>query len=226
MKKTKMLLLLFVGLLFCGCAPYSYEIDFNQGVIQETITFDFDYDLYEAAEELADSDGQYSEYELVNNEIPALQDYSKNYSKVISKNGNGHIVNLNYRYDYDSFENNMFINSCFENAIYLNEVDYYYVKLYGDYTCFADRSFDINLTTHNKVISSNADNVSGNKLTWTMDIAKSTYDIEFQISKDTTYEKIDKSITAWQIIEIIVFVILLSGFISVAVIYHKTKKSR
>lgn len=172
------LLLLF---LLTGCSS-EYHLSFEDGKIKEFITFETD-----SLKNITESDGTISDIEKTDYFAYDEQNTGTKYEKVITKRNNRYHIELHYDHDPDAFDNALAMQY-FQNHIFINDSDYYYIHLKdgllnGMENVITD-TVKIHITTNNRVIAENADEIKGNTYSWNItkqNAAKK--EIFFQVSK-------------------------------------------
>ena len=96
---------------------------------------------------------------------------------------------------------------CFENAVFNETDDYYYVDISGDFYCLYSDEIVINVTTDYAVLDSNAAKVNGNKYTWIID-NKYNDGIHFVVSK-TVISNNSEDTDGSNVFRIIAFIVLI-----------------
>lgn len=219
----KKILILFLGLfLIAGCSS-NYEINFSD-TINEKITFEVEGDLLKKVEENDyEGDGFYFEEEIINSNIPSLIEFKDYYKKDIKVIDNKTIINLEYSYTYDNFENSFLINDCFEKSIFINKEDYYYISLGGMFYCYDIDHFTLNLKTDYKVFIENSDDKKDGYYIWNIKSNNIEDKVEFRISKtEKNIENVKSS--SISILKIIFFIILIIIFIGLIIFKKKIIK--
>lgn len=200
----KRLGILFILFILTGCtANYNLNIEGN------TITENISGTVSKSEYEIKSSDTSENEiYSFLNNDQNALFDSDSVYLRTIDDKGNK--INYNFTYTYNNnFNKSNIINTCFENHLVEENDEYLYVRLSGKFYCkYADK-ININVTSNNAVIESNAKKIDGNVYKWTIKDSDNV-DIFMNISKELDYSsgKEVKKVTTFQIIGFIVLIIL------------------
>lgn len=218
----KLLFLICSCLILTGC-QVDYELYFNDGGIEENIVSKFDYDIYEVAEAVKEGDSIHIEEILTSDKLRSLIDEEEYYEKNIVVKDNKSIATLKYNYTYDNFEKSYLIDKCFENKIFINDSNYYYLSLGGEFYCFENKNVNINVSTDRKVIYHNADEVKDRNYIWNLDMDEEEYDVVFQVSKsDEAIEKTkDKKMNIFPMIGLIIFAI---AFLMIFLLKRKINK--
>ena len=200
----KRLGILFILFILTGCtANYNLNIEGN------TITENISGTVSKSEYEIKSSDTSENEiYSFLNNDQNALFDSDSVYLRTIDDKGNKITYNFTYTYN-NTFNKSNIINPCFENPLVEENKEYLYVRLSGKFYCkYADK-ININVTSNNAVIESNAKKIDGNVYKWTIKDSDNV-DIFMNISKELDYSsgKEVKKVTTFQIIGFIVLIIL------------------
>lgn len=182
----KKYILLVLILILCSGCEINYNLDIDEKNIKENIKFNVteqDYNKYNDNQEEKLTEDLYEVFE--EQHIPVfINDYSTFHKKISNKINNGLDLEYSYDYDYINFSKSYLINNCFENYVVLNEKDYYYIKAYGSFSCYYDKT-NIKINTKYKVISNNADSVENGTYIWKIDDNnRNNVNIAFQMSKN------------------------------------------
>lgn len=219
----KLLVLLGCILFLTGC-DVNYNIVIDEDSFDETITMSF-----------LKSQTSYNDLSVyLESKIPATVNLNENrfYDVDISDDANNYNLTYKFKQDSDSISNAYFISNCYPNSQIINTDDVIELSSGQEFVCFngddglkAD-SVHINITTDLKVLKNNADSVSGNTYTWT--INSSNYNnkpIELQIQKPVTVEKVIKeNDSSFTLIFVIIFMLLVIVLVLILVRF-KTKKN-
>lgn len=210
----KKIILLIIGCAFITGCQMDYRLDFKNDTITEIITSTFDEDIYEAASKL-DGDSFYIEKELAEEEIPSLIDHKDYYQKNIDIQNGISTVTLKYNYNYENFENTYMANYCFENKIFMNEEDYYYLSLSGEFLCSDNKNVEIKISSDKAVLSENADEYKDGYYIWYLKTSEDEHNITFQISKDILTDEVivTNKINVFPIIGAVILVIAIAIFL-------------
>ncbi len=173
----KIILISTILFLLSGCT-INYNISLEDNQIKEKITSKINYKKLDS-DELSSLQGleEWGIYSFKGDTI-TMHDTSVTYK---GKKAN---INIEYDYDTDNFINAYLPNTCFDNYIYLNEEDYYYIELSGKFGCMYADETNITITTNNIVEDTNA-KVKNNKYIWTINNSnKDNTNIYIKISKE------------------------------------------
>lgn len=219
----KLLLLLIVIFCLTGC-DVNYNLVISEDSFDETITLSF-LKSQNSYEDVSANLGVITPATLSSSE-------TRYYDSDITEDSN--YYNLIYKFNHDStsISNAYFIRNCYPDLEIVNTNDKIEISTGNQFMCYygddglkAD-SVNINITTKMNVLNNNADNVSGNTYTWT--INETNYNnkpIEMQIQKpldvQSVIEENDNSFTLIFVIVIMLLVILIVYL----VIKFKTKKN-
>lgn len=200
----KIILLIICTVCLTGCT-LNYEIDFGRTIINESINAEMDGNIYDVASSI-DGDGFYIEKELVEGKIPSLKGYKDYYSRKIKVNGNKSLVDLNYKYTYDDYENSYILQRCFEKSYVKNTDDSLYVSLGGYFKCFKEDDIRVKVSTDYDVVKHNADIVTDDYYIWDIKLADDENKVELYIAKEvpTKEEKSSNGIKIFIFISIVV----------------------
>lgn len=221
MKKIQLLLLMLTVLVLTGCSV-DYNLKFNNDTIDEEIVTVFDGNIYKLAEEFT-GDGLYPEEEAVYNDISSLKNGKDNYKKTIILGNNTSTVTLKYTYTYDNLEESYLADQCFENALFLNEKDSYYIKLSGVFTCASNNTINFKITTDKEVMNHNAEKVEGNTYIWTLGDEGNNNEVLFQMSKvkESSINDSSTKVSTVSVLRIITLLVLIGAGVAVFLIRKK-----
>lgn len=171
MKKTKIILILLLTILLCGCTK-----EYNLIIANDKITEEFNISFDDTEENMQRYNLDY---------FPLHANQEAMYIKTIDKKDKLLKAKFNYTYKPSEFVNANTINECFDTKeLIVDEEEYYYFKLGNLKGCMSDYNIDINIITKNKVLENNADKVSKNKYTWHLtDKNKDEFNLEIKIDK-------------------------------------------
>lgn len=205
----KIIFLFICAFLLTGC-QMDYKLEFKNDKINEIIIGEFEGDIIELAKEI-DGDSLYFEKELAEENIYALTDSEAFYEKEIVVKDNKSIATLKYEYDYESFQKSYLIDRCFDDYYFIDDEEYYYINLTGEFSCFHNDDIQIKVTSDKKVISHNADKYKDGVYIWDLKLAEDQHDIIFQISKTISAEEkfVENGFNIFPIIGHILFAILI-----------------
>ena len=197
MKKIKLIILLLIIMIASGCTKeYNLIID-NDKIIEEfNITLD---------------NNEENKQRLELDYFPLHADDTTKYEKKIEKVDNLLNAHFSYTYNPKEFVNANSINECFETKeILVDNQDYYYFKLENMKECMSDYNLDINITTNNKVLDNNADEIKDNKYIWHLtDDNKSTFKLEMKIDKNNYSKSSNKSLFYTVVLVVVTVVIII-----------------
>ena len=202
----KKIILLFIC-VFCltGCT-LNYEIDFGRTMINESISAELDGNIYEIASTI-DGDGFYLEKEIVEGKIPALKEYKAYYSRKINVVKDKSLVDLDYQYSYNNYENSYILHRCFEDVYVKNNDDSLYVSLGGNFKCFKEDDVRIKVSSIYDVVKHNADEVTDDYYIWDIKLAEDDNKIELYISKEISNKEEKSSFPIKTIIAVLLAII-------------------
>lgn len=190
MKQIKKIVFCIITfLLVTGCSA-EYHLSFQNGKIEEMITWQTD-----SLQSITESDGRISDIEKTDYFAYEEQNENTKYDKVITKHNNKYQIELHYEHDPDSFEQSIVLQN-FKNHIFINDADYYYIHLkdglINGMENIIEDTIKIHITTDNRVIAENADDIKGHTYTWNITKQNASQkEIFFQVSKQEK-EFIDK----------------------------------
>lgn len=176
MNKLRISILFLMLVLLCGCTG-SYNLKISDDKFVEEINFDM-------------SNKEYNVYPFDNFEqYPFYNNSEKVYDVKVVDNGGSKYVTLSYTYTPKNFSQSNALKFCFSKHDYIISDKYYDIQLEGPFNCMNDNdSFDINIITKNKVISNNADSVSGSTYTWHVTSAnRNNLSVKIKIKKGTGF---------------------------------------
>lgn len=214
----KKLLLLFAILLFSGCS-IKYNLSFTDGSFNEQIDFAIPTN---STEKIDFGNKEYIYDYLLENDFYTDTKNTKTYTKEVSFTDDNNIVSLKASFLPNELEYAKTINTCFENKIIMNEEDYVYIYLYGEFTCYKKQDVIINFNSNYEIISDNSLYEEDSNKVWI--INKDNYknvDIKLQVSK---FELQKDSVFEFNTLTIVglIALVILSG-ISIY-LYNKLKK--
>lgn len=213
--------LVFLGILLLsltGCTT-QYNLEFSNGSIkEEIITTILPSDIpTKKSSDISEVDDRVTPF-IENDQYPLVNNTKVKYKKKVKKSGNDTIVSLSYNYNHDEFRNSSTFRSCFRNYVFDEQYKGYTLNFSGDFYCLYGNEVVINIKTNNKVLSHNADKVSGNTYSWVINRENlGKVKINMEISKKT---KITSSII-YVIVGIIAVVLCVFGFIVLKKIKNK-----
>lgn len=223
----KKYILLFLILIFCSGCEINYNLEIDENNIKENIKFNVteqDYNNYNDSQEEKLTEDLYETFD--EQHIPAfINDFDTYHNKNSNKINNGLDLEYTYNYNYLDFSKSYLINNCFEDYVVLNEDDYFYIKAYGSFSCYYDKT-NIRIKTKYKVIGNNADSVLNNTYIWNIDDDnRNDVNIVFQVSK-TELNNINNDInndTNYTLITVIIVLVVLCGC-GIYIYYHFKKR--
>lgn len=215
MKKTTILIML---LLLTGCS-IEYNVDINDNIVEETITG------YVTDKEIGDGSkgtGLNIYYDLLYKEQHALIFGDDLYTKNISEKGKKIYYNFEYAYE-NNYKDSMIINSCYENVLFTEDDNFYYINLGGEFSCMYADKINVSVFSYNTIIDSNADKISDDKYIWTIE-NENDADINLTISKTLKKENYSNSSKGkgMKTFRIVSFIILIILSAVVYLLYRKT----
>lgn len=210
----KIILISTILFLLSGCT-INYNISLEDNQIKEKVTSKFNYKKLDS-DSLSSLQGleEWGIYAFKGDTI-TMHDTTVKYKR---KKAN---INIEYDYDTDNFINAYLPNTCFDNYIYLNEEDYYYIELTGKFGCMYADEINISLTTNNIVEDTNA-KIKNNKYIWTINNAnKDNTNIYIKISKEQTKSQ-SKFLKGFKTFSLVALVVLTL----IAAFLYKTIKNK
>ena len=220
----KKLLIICLALFLTGCSA-QYNLQINEDNIVENVTVSLPKQLVKR--DLLDP------YLSIDNLVYPGTDLEEYYKSSLNEDSDNYYLSYNYTHDYEKFAQSLFLKKCYEKVYFTDAEDKLSLSTSNTFMCInmLDDGFyldDANVTikTDMKVISNNADKVSGNSYTWNID--ETNYDnkpINLVIQKDMNVQNIivenDSSFTLIFVV-ITVLVLLLVIFIFIRL---KAKKN-
>ena len=207
--KKKFIFLSILLLSLTGCKT-TYNLEFSNNNIKEDITTTIlSSDIPKKdANAISEVDDRVTPF-IENDQYPIFNDTKIKYKKKVKKENDTTIVNLKYTYSHDEFRNSNTFKKCFRHAELVDNYKDYELTFSGDFYCLYGEEVEINIKTNNKVLSNNADKVSGNTYTWVINKGNLEHaNIKMKISKKSNIT----SYTLYVIIGIVVVVLGLLGF--------------
>lgn len=142
------------------------------------------------------------------------------YDKTVEKNGSKTTVTLKHSYTVKEYREGTVLNNCFSEGGIGEDDENYYFSIIGKFYCMYNGDVLVNFTTDKKVVSHNADSVSGNTYTWKINEENyKNVNINIQLSKGVAEAKRTR---ANMLLMIIGLIILLIGLI----VYMKIRKNQ
>lgn len=192
----KVFFMILALLILCGCSS-EYNLIIENDKITEDINIvipkdyfpdysNVDPNNFVNPDEYVEPDDQLTPF--LKNDQYAVG--NNRYIKEVTEDDKNYYVELNYTYTAEEFKNGRAVSRCFENATYENHDEYYLINLSGQFYCLYGEELVINVNTKNIVEDCNADKVSGNKYTWTInnDNVRNT-NITLKVLKRTKTER-------------------------------------
>ena len=152
---------------------------------------------------------------FIEQDTASLITNDKFYKKKVIEYDDYFQIDMNYKYDEESFKDANSVNTCFEYP----ELDFsenYYINLQGTFYCLYADSVDIKIKTNNKVYFNNADEIQGNTYIWHIDESNSDY-VDIRI-------EVDKGISIYTIFAIIVGLVLVTLITIIVYKFYKKRK--
>ena len=220
--KNKLLLFIPFILLLSGCTV-EYTIDFQGENVIEKIEGDVSDE--EAAPEVEDrSDVNQIYYNLYLEEYPLINNANEKYVRNVTDIDGGKHYKFNYIY-YNNYKDSKIINSCFENRIYEETDDFYYINLTGKFTCLYGDKVDILVRSEKAVLEDNANSVKNGTYKWVIDKENSdNVNILLSVSKniDANYKEYKVHTSPFKIIAFIILIVLS---VITYLLYRKKEKN-
>ena len=205
--------------LLSGCsATYNLKIEDNKFI--EGINTEFDNDVLKEY-----GDGYYffdDEFKQNAFFTPNNDNYNSSKENIdidVKQNDKSFIVNTNYIYSDNNFDDAYLLNYCFDVHKFTNGANYYELAIGGKFHCqYSADKIDLIITTDYAVTNTNA-KVKDNKYIWTLtNDNNEDVDIYIRMLKETSK---DKFLSKFKIYCSIIFAVLI--LISL-IIYVKHKK--
>ena len=195
----RIVLVLVMLLCLTGCKA-TYELEIDDTSFKERINSEFNYkDL--ASEE----QNSLSHYSSLN--MDAFYNNSSSYlNKNINYKGNKAIIDINYDYNSSNFDNAYMINSCFDEHIFINDDNYYYLEVLGDFGCQYADEVEIVIKTNHVVMDTNATR-RGNEYSWTLS-NDNNKDVDMFIQLSKTQVQESGGISTFKIVMSVILLIL------------------
>ena len=143
-------LILLVGLIFIvtGCTA-EYELTYEDGVFSEHVVI---------TERVESNSNDLISISSITGDSHYLKIDGKNkYEYDLEKSNTKNVLTLDFVYKDISYEKSKIYNNCFKYRTFIDEDDYYYIKLEGDSVCDYLSSADITFKTDKLVYKINAD---------------------------------------------------------------------
>lgn len=205
--KKKVLMLLSIVLL-SGCTA-EYNLEFKDDVFYEVIEGTVNNDeIEEEVEGRTDVNPIY--YNLYIEDNPLISSSEEVYNKQIIDIENGKKFNFSYAYD-GNFDKAKVINYCFEENIFEEDDEFYYINLSGKFGCLYSDELKINVTSDKAVLENNADSIKNNTYSWTIN-EDNVDDVNIMMaisksisSKDNEYKV---EISTFKIVAFVILIVL------------------
>lgn len=220
-RKFKFLFISIILIFLSGCTA-DYNIDISDNEIQES----FSSVVYKSEIPTSNLEGVEADDQLTpfiqNDQYPFLNNYDIIYDKNIVEEDEYRLVKFKYSYSPEDFINSNSLNKCFENINYSYD-DNYVFDLNGYFYCLYTEKLNINVTTKNKVISNNADEVNDNTYTWHINSSNfDNVDIRLEIEKNTLKDKVN----SYSLIVISIFIICTVLVFFIVLLYKRKKHNK
>lgn len=222
MKKKIVLFILII--LLSGCTV-NYSIDFQGDNVIEKI--EGDVSRSEASAEVEDrSDVNQIYYNLYLEEYPLINNVNEKYIRNVNEENENVHYKFNYIY-YNNYKDSKVINSCFENKIYEETADFYYINLTGKFNCLYNDDDKINIFVRSEkaVLEDNANSVKNGTYKWVIDKENSdNVNILLSVSKniDANYKEYKVHTSPFKIIAFIILIVLS---VITYLLYRKKEKN-
>lgn len=166
MKKKILFIIGFIFLL-TGCSTeYNLNIS-NDGIKEHTVVT-----IPDSAIPKKDVNGQVDDRVtpfIENEQYPFFGSYENKYKKKVTKKNGNTKVTLDYKFTHENFKESQVYKGCFSGSEYDVNKNGYSLHLYGNFYCLHGDKVTVKIKTNNRVLSHNADKVSGNTYIWTID---------------------------------------------------------
>ena len=180
----KVVVILLICIFASGCT-LDYNLEINEKTINENFTLSI-FDIYNLEEN--DING-------IDVAPPVFYGENEVYTLTTTRKSDAIINKYSYTYDINDYGRAYVFDLCYPDSEVTNENGVFRISTKGSFSCAVSElseditSAKINITTKLKVISNNADKVSGNTYTWI--INESNYlnkpiNIEIKIPSDKT----------------------------------------
>lgn len=223
MKKN--ILVLFLIILLSGCSN-QYDIKITGDKIEETVVSSIDVDEIPKKNQFNIENGIEVDDPVTpfinNDQYPFLNNNEIIYDKNVENTDDSYIVTLKHEYSFDEFRNSKAYN-CFEKKSFVREGKNYSIYFSGSFYCMYGDALTINITTDNSVFKHNADKVTGNTYSWTVNKDNmDDFEIEFLYGEDSPETSSNNNIFIFCFI--IAFLVLIA-IVGGVVIVNKNRKS-
>lgn len=219
----KRIILIVLPILFLSGCTINYNLEFKNNKFIEIIDGAVSNDEL-SLEEGEKTDVNINYYNLYIEENPLIDNNEEVYDKQITDVANGKKFVFNYEYD-DNYNKSKAINYCFEDKIFEEDEDFYYIKLGGKFGCLYSDEININLKSDKAILDANADSIKNNTYTWIINQEnKDNVDITLSISKNVYVNKENNKFEV-STFQIIAFVILIVLSLITYLLYKKKNSS-
>lgn len=189
----KYLIIIFFLLTICGCTA-----DYNLNITNNTIDEDFSTTIYKSEipqnsdiQQGVELDDPITPF-IDNDQYPFYKNNSIIYDKNIIEEDDYRLVNYKYTYSLKDYSKSNVLKTCFDKYKYSYN-DNIVFNATGTFYCLHSDELNINITTKNKVLSNNADKVSGNTYTWIINKNNSdNINMSIEIEKSSLSKTINK----------------------------------
>lgn len=220
----KLFVLLGCILFLTGC-DVNYNLVINEDSFDETITMSF-----------LKSQTSYDDLSVyLESKTPVTVNLNENRFYDVDMSDDSNYYNLIYKFkqDSDSISKAYFISNCYPNAQIINSDDVIQLSSGQEFMCFngddglkAD-SIKINITTDLKVLSNNADSVSGNVYTWNIDGTNyNNKPINMRIQKPVNIvKKVSENTDSYLLLFIVIAILVLSLIVYLLIKFRAKKNN-
>lgn len=204
--KKKLICLCLSIFFLTGCTAVD-TITYDGEKITETLVFDnFDLEKYGSSTASIDDILKREYYATITKDKKAETNYTL-------RNNGMYTFSLKADYTLDQFKNANNLNNCFETPLYVNNENFFVVKLSDGLICKSFDSLKLILETKYEVIKHNADEQDDDKYIWNVtDESIKEKGIYFQVSKKNLKEEAEKnkkSIKTTDIFRIITIIMIV-----------------
>ena len=215
--KIKRIILIITLLFLTGCSA-TYNLNISEEGIKEVIEGTV---TNNELDNTGHTDANVFVYNL-ESRTPLIRDEGS-YSKNITNKDN--YKKFTYTYSYDgNYDKSSALNICFDNPMFDESEEYYYVELKSPFNCLYSDKLTINITSDYEVISNNADKVHNNTYTWIIN-DKDNVNISLTISKKLSYQKNEYEVSFTRL-RIIGFIVLIILSIITYLLYRKKNSNK
>ena len=203
-KKILLIIILaFIVIITTGCTA-NYTLKYEDGTFTEylNVVGETEDDAHPTYSEIKEN-GLYAD--INKTELFTLEPESSRYDVV-----------LTHTLETTKLDKLKAVSECFNLTTYEESENYYYLSLYGGFTCSYLTNSTFTLETNANVTINNAHKIEGNKYIWYLEEDKLEEGITFQVMTPAIDEvkiESDTMISTWGKVIIVIIILIISGFL-------------